>query len=53
MVRRRLRRRPHRRRDKALEVAEGAGDLLDLGPLVWAVVKIPFKVVKAVFDVWN
>ena len=53
MVRRRLRRRSHRRRDKALEVAEGAGDLLDLGSLVWAVVKIPFKVLKAVFDVLN
>lgn len=52
MLRRRPRR-PHRRRDKALEVAEAAGDLLDLGSLVWAVVKIPFKVVKAVVDVWN
>lgn len=49
MARRGLRRR--RRRDRAVEVAEGAADVVDLFSLVWTVVKLPFKVVTAVLDV--
>jgi hypothetical protein len=35
------------------EVVEGASDAVDLLSLGWAVVKLPFKVVGAVFDAFT
>lgn len=44
-----MRRRRHRKRD----LVEGAVEVADLGSLLWQVVTIPFKVLRAIFSVWN
>lgn len=42
-----------RRRRRARDLVEGAFELADLGSLLWQVVTIPFKVLRAIFSVWN